>query len=79
MQQLGRRSAIRALISGRGFLLQCPQHRRDAGHFSNFVEGTFAWISRNRRLARDFARYATTGCRFHPPRRRRPMLQHRMY
>ena len=24
------------------------------------VEGTFAWISRNRRLARDFERYATT-------------------
>ena len=24
------------------------------------VERTFAWISRNRRLARDFERYATT-------------------
>ncbi len=24
------------------------------------VEGTFAWISRNRRLARDFERYART-------------------
>ena len=26
------------------------------------VERTFAWISRNRRLARDFERYATTCC-----------------
>jgi transposase len=25
-----------------------------------FVERTFAWISRNRRLARDFERYAIT-------------------
>jgi transposase len=28
------------------------------------VERTFAWISRNRRLARDFARYATTVAAF---------------
>ena len=31
------------------------------------VERTFTWISRNRRLARNFERYATTGC-IHPPR-----------
>jgi DDE family transposase len=28
------------------------------------VERTFAWISRNRRLARDFERYATTVAAF---------------
>lgn len=28
------------------------------------VERTFAWISRNRRLARDFERYAATGVAF---------------
>ena len=28
------------------------------------VERTFAWISRNRRLARDFERYATTAAAF---------------
>jgi transposase len=28
------------------------------------VERTFAWISRNRRLARDFERYATTATAF---------------
>ena len=39
--------------------------RRDANGFEVLpkrwiVEPTFAWISRNRRLARDFERYATT-------------------
>lgn len=29
-----------------------------------FVERTFAWISRNRRLARDFERYAITVAAF---------------
>jgi transposase len=28
------------------------------------IERTFAWISRNRRLARDFERYATTATAF---------------
>ena len=32
------------------------------------VERTFAWISRNRRLARDFERYANDRCCIHPPR-----------
>ena len=32
------------------------------------VERTFAWISRNRRLARDFERYATTVAAFVSPR-----------
>ena len=36
------------------------------------VERTFAWISRNRRLARDFERYATTADRHH----RRSWRQH---
>jgi hypothetical protein len=34
---------------------------------SPVIERTFAWISRNRRLARDFERYATTVAAFIRP------------
>ena len=39
------------------------------------VERTFAWISRNRRLARDFERYATTVAAFVRLAMIRPMLK----
>jgi transposase len=40
--------------------------RSDAAGFEVLpkLERTFAWISRNRRLARDFERYATTAAAF---------------
>jgi hypothetical protein len=43
---------------------QVRQPRNVDGDAARFVERTFAWISRNRRLARDFERYATTVAAF---------------
>ena len=40
---------------------RCPSLCRPA---QTLVERTFAWISRNRRLARDFERYARTVAAF---------------
>ena len=51
ISQRGRQSAIRYV------------NDVDAGK-RWIVERTFAWISRNRRLARDFERYATTVAAF---------------
>jgi len=52
-----------------GCLELANRQRSDAAGFEVLpkrwiVERTFAWISRNRRLARDFERYATTVAAF---------------
>ena len=59
----GRKMAMRVWRTG-ARSLQIGK-RSDAAGFEvlpkrSIVERTFAWISRNRRLARDFERYATT-------------------
>ncbi|MFY9624296.1 MAG: transposase [Rhodoplanes sp.] len=63
-----RRFCRACIIAIRGYDFQEGQEivkRSDAAGFEVLpkrwiVERTFAWISRNRRLARDFERYATT-------------------
>ena len=57
------------VIAGTGARTLQIVKRRDAHHFVVLpkrwiVERTIAWISRNRRLARDFERYARTVAAF---------------
>ena len=63
----GRKMAMTAWRTG-AWRLQIVK-RSDAAGFEVLpkrwiVERTFAWISRNRRLARDFERYASTAAAF---------------
>jgi transposase len=70
--RVGLRSALahkgqeRNLVVGRRYGFGFIQPKRNEPHKFVvlpkrwIVERTFAWISRNRRLARDFERYATT-------------------